>query len=161
MDNHIQIDGWSRNIRFSACHVLLHHEKCSRLHGHSYAIHLKLKGSLGEDNFLIDFGRIKSVLKRYAGELDHKALVPTENDDIDIDKDDETGTVTMDMCGKRYQFPIGDVVFLPIPATTVEELSGYILKRLLAEVSFPPGATEISLGIDEGPGQGAWVTEVL
>lgn len=161
MENHIEIDGWSRNVRFSACHVLLHHDKCSRIHGHSYAIHLKLKGELGEDNFLIDFGKIKSVLKKYAAELDHKALVPTGNPDIELERDDDKRTVTMDMCGKKYQFPLSDVVFIPVPATTVEQISSYILRRLIDEMEFPPGIKEISLGVDEGPGQGAWVTETL
>ena len=161
MENHIEIDGWSRNIRFSACHVLLHHEKCSRLHGHSYAIHLKLKGELGDDNFLIDFGKVKSVLKRYAGELDHKTLIPTENPEIEVSRNDAEGFVELDMCGKIYRFPLSDTVFLPIPATTVEELSKYIMTRLISEIDFPKGVREISLGIDEGPGQGAWVTETI
>jgi 6-pyruvoyltetrahydropterin/6-carboxytetrahydropterin synthase len=120
-----------------------------------------MKGYLGEDNFLIDFGKIKSILKRYAAELDHKAIIPTENSEIVVQRNDDEGTVTMVMGSRKYQFPLSDVVFVPIPATTVEHLSNYILTRLIDEMDFPPGIKELSLGIDEGPGQGAWVTKKL
>ena len=158
MEQKIEIDGWSRNIRFSACHVLLHHDKCSRIHGHSYAIHLRILGVQDKNNLLYDFGIVKTAIKKYAKELDHRALIPTKNSDIHFHRDEESQSVTLDMCGKVYVFPMSDVAFVPVASTTVEELSRYILERLVKEIDFPEGVREISLGIDEGPGQGAWAT---
>jgi 6-pyruvoyltetrahydropterin/6-carboxytetrahydropterin synthase len=161
MEQKLEIDGWGRNIRFSACHVLLHHDKCSRIHGHSYAIHVRITGVQDENNLLYDFGIVKSTLKKYARELDHRALIPTENGDIRYNVDEKKGVVTLDMSGKIYVFPITDVAFIPVSSTTVEELSRYILERLVNEIDFPRGITAISLGIDEGPGQGAWASVEL
>ena len=44
----IIIDGWDAGIKFSACHFIPGHDKCSRLHGHIYAIHAKIFGNQNE-----------------------------------------------------------------------------------------------------------------
>jgi 6-pyruvoyltetrahydropterin/6-carboxytetrahydropterin synthase len=156
MEHRLELDGWKSAIRFSACHMLLRHDKCSRLHGHSYCIHLKVHGTIDENNMVVDFGKIKSRLRDFAKDLDHMTLVPTRNDDIKILDNKEDGTVNVDMCGKRYTFPVEDVKFLPIPTTTVEEMSKYLLEKLLEEFDFPSTITGVELGMDEGMGQGAW-----
>lgn len=158
MEHRLELDGWKSAIRFSACHMLLRHDKCSRLHGHSYCIHLKVHGTIDENNMVVDFGRIKDCLRNFAKDLDHMTLVPTKNDDIKIIEDEREAAVMVDMCGKRYTFPLGDVKFLPIPTTTVEEMSKYLLGRLLDEFDFPSTITRVELGMDEGMGQGAWAS---
>jgi 6-pyruvoyltetrahydropterin/6-carboxytetrahydropterin synthase len=158
MEHHLQIDGWRSNIRFSACHMLLRHDKCSRLHGHSYAIHLKVSGDLDENHMLADFGKVKSLLRKFASELDHKIIIPTMNPDIVLKEDLDTESITVDMLGKIYMFPLCDIIKVPIPTTTVEELSKYILKQFIEEADIPNGVKEVSIGIDEGWGQGAWST---
>jgi 6-pyruvoyltetrahydropterin/6-carboxytetrahydropterin synthase len=110
---------------------------------------------------LADFGKMKKVLRLYADELDHRTLVPTENPDIKIQEDRKNDRVTVDMLGKEYVFPGCDVIFLPLPTTTVEELSKYILRRFFDEAVIPETVTGISIGIDEGWGQGAWSSKVI
>ena len=161
MKTHIEIDGWSSSIRFSACHMLLRHNKCSRLHGHTYSIHLRLYGEVDKNHILVDFGIVKRTLRKYAEELDHKTLIATENRDIRISEKGENGCVQVDMLGKLYSFPREDVLFLPVRASTVEELSRYLLERLVSDIQFPRGIQKVSLGIDEGRGQGAWSTITL
>ena len=158
MEHHLQIDGWKGSVRFSACHMLLRHDKCSRLHGHSYAIHLKVSGELDEHHMLADFGRMKDLLRNLAKELDHRIIIPTKNPDITIEEDKEAENLTVNMLGKIYMFPECDIVRLPIPTTTVEELSKYILTRFIEEADLPDGVDQISIGVDEGWGQGAWST---
>lgn len=158
MEHTLEIDGWRTNLRFSACHMLVRHRKCSRIHGHSYAIHLKLRGETDENHYLFDFGVAKKKLREFARELDHRVMVPTDSPDIRTENDKENGQVVVDMAGKRYVFPEEDVVLIPTKASTVEELSGYLLDRLRSELVLPSGVKRISLGIDEGPGQGAWST---
>ena len=159
MERRLELDGWNSGIKFSACHMLLRHDKCSRLHGHSYCIHLRIFGSMNKDNMLMDFGSIKKVLRNFANDLDHMILIPTGNKEISINTNDIEGTVSVDMAGKRYMFPSSDVKYLPIPTTTVEELSKYILLRLIDEFDFQDNITRIELGIDEGLGQGAWASK--
>ncbi len=161
MKHHLLIDGWRSNIRFSACHMLLRHDKCSRLHGHSYAIHLKIEGDLDENHMLADFGNIKKVLRKLADELDHRTLIPTMNPDIIVETDDQNQIVTVDMLGKRYSFPICDIIKIPVYTTTVEELSKYFLERVISEAELPRSVTSTSIGVDEGWGQGAWSTETV
>lgn len=158
MEHHLQIDGWKGGIRFSACHMLLRHEKCSRLHGHSYAIHLKVFGELDENHMLADFGNMKDILRNLAKELDHRIIIPTMNPDIKIDENKNSETLTVNMLEKIYTFPVGDTIRLPIPTTTVEELSKYVLTRFIAETELPGGVNQVSIGVDEGWGQGAWST---
>jgi len=159
MEHHLQIDGWRSNIRFSSCHMLLRHDKCSRLHGHSYAIHLKVEGELDDNHMLADFGEMKRVLRGFAEELDHRTLIPTENNDITVHEDG--GNIKVDMLGKVYSFPSCDVIMVPIPTTTVEELSKYLLGRFISEADIPFGVRTVSIGVDEGWGQGAWSTEEI
>ncbi len=154
------IDGWKSNMRFSACHVLLRHDKCSRIHGHSYAVHMDIRGSLDENHMLADFGKLKRTIRTLIEKLDHKALVPTENPDILL-KESGPDNIRLDMNGKVYSFPRSDVVTLPIPTTTVEELSKYFLKRFLEEIDIPKGVKRVSIGVDEGSGQGAWSTQEI
>jgi 6-pyruvoyltetrahydropterin/6-carboxytetrahydropterin synthase len=158
MEHHLQIDGWKGSVRFSACHILLRHDKCSRLHGHSYAIHLKVFGELDENHMLADFGRMKKLIRSYAEELDHRIIIPTTNPDIIIEEEEGGSSIKVNMLGKIYVLPKFDVVKLPIPATTVEELSKYVLTRFIEEADLPKGVEKVSIGMDEGWGQGAWST---
>ncbi|MBN1389917.1 MAG: 6-pyruvoyl tetrahydropterin synthase family protein [Candidatus Thermoplasmatota archaeon] len=161
MHHQLQIDGWRSNIRFSSCHMLLRHDKCSRLHGHSYAIHLKVTGELDENHMLADFGDMKKALRSIADGLDHRIILPTRNPEILILENEAEGSVTVDMQGKRYVFPVCDIVKVPITTTTVEELSNHLLGRFLETAKIPQGVLEVSLGVDEGQGQGAWSTRMV
>ena len=49
----LEIDGGHSGIRFSACHFIPHHDKCSRLHGHSYILRLRLEGDIGENGSVV------------------------------------------------------------------------------------------------------------
>lgn len=158
MESRLEIDGWRTNLRFSSCHMLLEHSKCSRIHGHSYAIHLKVIGDIDENSLLVDFGHIKGKLRDFARELDHKVMIPTMSRSIQIKDDPDSLNIEVDMSGKSYSFPRMDVAFIPTRASTVEETSAYLLDRLVNEVDLPAGVREISLGVDEGPGQGAWAS---
>jgi 6-pyruvoyltetrahydropterin/6-carboxytetrahydropterin synthase len=161
MEHRLELDGWKTGIRFSSCHMLLRHDKCSRLHGHSYCIHLRIHGDINEDNMLLDFGKIKKYLRGIADEFDHMTLIPTENNDIRIKEVVEEDLISVDMNGKRYAFPNCDVKYLPIPTTTVEEMSKYLLCKLIDDFDFPSNIKKIELGVDEGVGQGAWASEII
>ena len=82
----LTIDGWSAGIRFSSCHMIPHHHKCSRLHGHTYVLHLKIEGFPDESGFLMDFSVIKKALKDIAGELDHRVILPANNPYVQVRK---------------------------------------------------------------------------
>ena len=155
----LEIDGGYSGIRFSACHFIPRHEKCSRLHGHSYIVRLRLEGNIGEEGMIMDFVVLKKKLKEMIDELDHKTLLPTASPDVSLKvSDSEVEAIS---CGKRYVFPRMDVTLLDIPTTTAEEMSKMMVKRMVSEITFPQNVKSISIGLDEERGQTAWYTEVL
>lgn len=155
----LEIDGGYSGIRFSACHFIPRHEKCSRLHGHSYIVRLRLEGDIGEDGMIMDFVVLKKKLKQMIDELDHKTLIPTRSEDVSVEVSEEE--VKVMSCGKRYIFPMVDVTLLDIPTTTAEEMSKAMTQRMVREIEFPSNVRSVSIGLDEERGQTAWYTEVL
>ncbi len=61
---------------FAAAHFLTrYHGKCERLHGHNYKVFVTASGAvLDEGGMLLDFGRMKSVLRDVLVEVDHTSL---------------------------------------------------------------------------------------
>lgn len=155
----LTIDGWRAGIRFSSCHIIPHHRKCSRLHGHTYIIHLKIEGYADESGFLMDFSIIKNALRTLAETLDHRVLLPGKNDHINVSQ--THGNVHVNYLEKKYMFPSEDVLILDIETLTAEILSEYIATEFIRIAQIPENIISISAGIDEGPGQGAWSTVIL
>ncbi len=155
----LEIDGGYSGIRFSACHFIPRHEKCSRLHGHSYIVRLRLEGDIGEEGMIMDFVVLKKKLREIIDELDHKTLLPTASKDVKLSIDNES--VEAVSCGKRYVFPRMDVTLLDIPTTTAEEMSKMMALRMVAETRIPSNVRSLSIGLDEERGQTAWYTVVL
>lgn len=152
----IEIDGWKAHIKFSAAHVIAGHPKCGRLHGHTYAVHAVLHGDAGPDEMVFDFGIVKRALRTLAGQLDHKLIAPARSVTAA-----GKGALVVKVGGKTYVIPTSDVAAIDIDASSAERLAQYFAARLAATVTFPPSVHEIEVGVDEGPGQGAWVRRRL
>ncbi len=159
MDSYIAIDGWRSNIRFSSAHIIPEYEKCGRLHGHTYAVHVKISGKPDKKGIIMDFSLLKEALREIVGELDHRILIPEKNNVVKIYK--EKNNVKVTTLGKNYAFPLNDCVFLPINSTSAENLAEYILNRILKNISFPKHVTCVEIGVDEGYGQGARISKVF
>ena len=155
----LEIDGGYGGIRFSACHFIPRHEKCQRLHGHSYIVRLRLEGDIGEEGMIMDFVVLKKALKAMIEEMDHKTLLPTLSEDVKLNVDEVSVEVTT--CGKRYVFPRQDVELLDVTNTTAENMSKMMTLRLIDEIDFPANVRSVSVGLDEERGQTAWYTEEL
>jgi 6-pyruvoyltetrahydropterin/6-carboxytetrahydropterin synthase len=60
---------------FDAAHSLPGYEgKCANLHGHTYRVEMVIEGPVGEDGFVMDFYRLKKILKAALQDLDHRCL---------------------------------------------------------------------------------------
>ena len=150
----LEIDGGHSGIRFSACHFIPRHEKCSRLHGHSYILRLRLEGDIGEDGMVMDFVVLKKKLKEFVELLDHRTILPGRSEDVKLTIDGDS--VEAVSCGKRYVFPLMDVVILDIPNTTAEEMTRFMVQDMVDKVQFPPNVRKVAVGMDEERGQTAW-----
>lgn len=159
MNSYIRINGWNAKIQFSSAHVIPEYEKCGRLHGHTYAIHAKIYGKLDEKGIIMDFSFLKEKLKDISKKLDHKVLIPERSSIVKIIKKD--GFIKLKFFGKKYVFPIGDCVLLPICSTSAESLSSYILDQLVEMISTQKQVEKIEIGVDEGFGQGAWISKIF
>jgi len=159
MSMYIEIDGWKSNIRFSSAHIIPEYEKCGRLHGHTYAVHIKISGEPDNKGIIIDFSILKNKLKKIVAELDHKILIPEKSKAIKIEK--EKKSVKIESLRNEYLFPLNDCIFLPIGSTSAENLSSYILNTLLKDLSLPENIDGIELGVDEGYGQGARISKIF
>ena len=159
MNSYVYIDGWKSNICFSSAHILPDYKKCGRLHGHTYAVHVKVTGDPDEKGIIIDFSLLKDVLRQIVKELDHKILIPENNSVGNIIKYDDNVKITS--FGKKYIFPIENCSLLPINSTSAENIACYIMDRLLEKFPVSNRIEEIEIGVDEGFGQGAKVTKKL
>lgn len=155
----LEIDGEYSGIRFSACHFIPMHDKCSRLHGHSYVVRLRLDGEIGDDGMLMDFVVLKKEMRAIASSMDHRTLLPAESEEVKISETDDS--VEVIACGKRYVFPSEDVIMLDIPHTTAEEMAKMMVKQMIESVDFPDNIKSVSIGLDEERGQTAWYKEEL
>ncbi len=151
---YLSIDGWKSNFTFSACHMIPVHKKCSRLHGHTYALHARIHGKQDKSGMIVDFAVVKDAMRKIVDELDHRVLLPKKG----VVK--EKNEVTIIEGGKRYVFPETDVVLIDVPSLTAENLAKYVLEKICKEIK-NENISEIEIGISEGWGQDAWVSKRL
>lgn len=156
----IRVDGWRSGIRFDAAHVIPHHPKCGRLHGHTYALHAEVHGDLDPTTgFVMDFGEVKDALRDIADRLDHHILIQGKSPHFQVKK--HRDQVAFDIGLKHYTLPDEDCLVLPIEATSAEALAEYVADEMMASVRFPPTARRLDVGFDESYGKGAWATRTL
>jgi len=159
MNQYITIDGWRSNIRFSCAHIIHEYEKCGRLHGHTYAINVKISGKKDEKGIIIDFSLLKNIIRKIADKLDHHVLIPEKSRLAKITK--KNNKVKIKALEKEFVFPLEDCIFLPIESTSAENLAEYILDEVLRKIKLPNTINNIELGVDEGYGQGAKISKNL
>lgn len=148
----LEIDGWRLRLTFSAAHVMIGHERCGRLHGHDYAISVRLDGEPGKDGVIMDFGDLKDLVRGIAKELDHKFLVAKKHENVRIRGE----RVTIESCGSTYQMPVRDCAVLDVEQTSAEELSRWVSKRLKSKLSDFDNLTNLQVKVEEGMGQSVW-----
>lgn len=151
----IEIDGWMAKLRFSACHFIPNHPKCGCLHGHTYAVSVRLEGEqIGE--FIIDFELVKNMVNGICDRLDHKVLIAEKDPRLRIVKKDGVSIEIIES-KKRYVLPFEDIMFLPTKSVSAEDLCKYFTTEMAKGLK-SSGANNIKklhVRVDEGIGQGA------
>ncbi|HEY9204383.1 MAG TPA: 6-pyruvoyl tetrahydropterin synthase family protein [Candidatus Methanoperedens sp.] len=151
----IEIDGWMAKLRFSACHFIPNHPKCGCLHGHTYAISVRIEGEqVGE--FIIDFERVKNIVNNICDKLDHRVLIAEKDPRLLIEKNDAI-SIDITESKKRYVLPSEDVVFLPTRSVSAEDLCKYFTNEIAKALKSNgvDNIKKIYVRVDEGIGQGA------
>lgn len=145
LDGHEQFELDIRRVDFffRALHFLHGFGKCDRLHGHDYRFEVRVSGEQEEQDVVVDFQDLKSVLLQIKEQFEYKILVARHSPHQHIKQDLGNHQVVVHLPEKTYHFPTSQVLFLPIRATTVEELT-QLLYTLVKE-RFPSLLVRVSL----------------
>lgn len=139
---------------FSAAHFITFSGNiCERLHGHNYRVAAEVAGPLDENHYVVDFIAVRDALQKIVTELDHYMLLPTQHPLICVRADEKSVEVTFE--DRRWVFPRGDCVLLPVPNTTAEKLAEYLGRRLLDDLQARIGSrpSDVCVEVDECNGQ--------
>jgi 6-pyruvoyl tetrahydropterin synthase/QueD family protein len=145
-------------LRFSAAHFITFMGKCERLHGHNYALSVELTGELTEDGYVFDFVELKNILRGICDSLDHRFLIPMENEHLRVQESEKEWEVRFGE--RRYVFPAQDVLPLPVDNITAERLAEYVCDQVVEKLGEQEvtNLSAITVGIEEASGQTAYHT---
>lgn len=154
----IEID--KEYLKFSAAHFLIFPDgSAERLHGHNYRVYLAVEGALTRHGLVLDFKRVKPIVRELVDSLDEHWLVPGRHEVLRHHRR-EDGVVEVRYRERYYAAPAEDVIILPINNTSAENLAtwvgGELRDRLQAR--FPEADLRaILVAVEETPGQrGVW-----
>lgn len=143
-------------LRFAAAHFTTFGGECEPLHGHNYDVFVEIAGGLTEDSWVVDFSEAKKLVEAICEELDHRFLLPTDSQALEIAH--VGGEYTITFANKRYVMPDNDVAALDIDNSTAERLAQWFAGRILAALKDrgADNVTSIRVGVEEMPGQAGW-----
>ncbi|MCE5213451.1 MAG: 6-carboxytetrahydropterin synthase [Methanobacterium sp.] len=156
----IVINGIHANLRFSSAHMIPCHQFCGGIHGHSYHVDVQVDGDrCGEFGFVVDFKKVKDLMRDLCSDLDHKVLIPLESDDIKFNDLDDS--VDFSIGVKKYTLPREDCCLLSLKSTCAEELAEYFARKLYNSLKEEENESEMKIAsvqvcVNEGIGQGAY-----
>jgi 6-pyruvoyltetrahydropterin/6-carboxytetrahydropterin synthase len=150
----IQVD--KEYLKFSAAHFLIFPDgSAERLHGHNYRVFVDVEGRLSRFGLVIDFHRIKPIVRELCDELDEHWLVPGEHEEL-RHRELPGGRIEVRYRDSVYAAPREDVLVLPINNTSAENLAAFVGRELRKrmEERFPDvEVARLCVAVEETPGQ--------
>lgn len=145
-------------LRFAAAHMATFAGDCEPLHGHNYDAFVEVEGDLTEDSWVWDFGDLKRATKAIIDKLDHKFVL--QRDSLLLDIEEQEGAWVVSFGGRRYVFPVTDVIALPLDNSTAERIAEWVAGELLVYLRHAGAKSlqRLTIGIEEMPGQTGWYT---
>ncbi|MEM2143306.1 MAG: 6-carboxytetrahydropterin synthase [Candidatus Thorarchaeota archaeon] len=138
---------------FSSAHFVVSNTEVEPLHGHNYIVSVRVRGDLNSEGMVEDFRLVKRVVGEVCRGLDHRVLLPTRSELIQLDVGNDS--VIVRVAGKQYVFPREDCVLLPVTATTVECLAEYIAGQIVLR---PELSLEVCVSENDGS-RGCFLTQ--
>eukprot|EP00922_Rhytidocystis_sp_ex-Travisia-forbesii_P007093 GHVS01010359.1.p1 GENE.GHVS01010359.1~~GHVS01010359.1.p1 ORF type:complete len:929 (-),score=286.60 GHVS01010359.1:196-2982(-) len=154
----------SPELKFNCAHFVAFKGFRERLHGHNYTVAMKLGGAIGQDGYVMDFGDIKTTVKRVCQSLNEYFIVPMRSDVLDITVEGDNISIRAED-GATFVFPKSDCMCLPIVHSTAEELSVFLWNRFV-EILTPQfleqrGVEWLEVSVSELPTQSAFYRRQL
>ncbi|WP_429012354.1 6-pyruvoyl trahydropterin synthase family protein [Aeromonas veronii] len=126
--------------------------------GESWLVDIEMSGELNEMSMLLDFGRVKKLMKSIIDEeVDHKLLVPTECPLIHVETlDGNESTVDLLRPGRSIHLrcPSQGFAFIPAPQVDKESVTRYLLAVLAKRL--PGNIKDLSLTLRQEAITGAF-----
>ncbi|WP_068977159.1 6-carboxytetrahydropterin synthase [Aeromonas sp. EERV15] len=126
--------------------------------GESWLVDIEMSGELNEMSMLLDFGRVKKLIKSIIDEeVDHKLLVPTECPLIHIETlDDDESTVDLLRPERSIHLrcPTQGFAFIEAPQVDKESVTRYLLAVLAKRL--PDNIKDLSLTLRQEAITGAF-----
>ena len=143
------------HLVFSAAHfITFNGNVCERLHGHNWRVAAEVVGPLDENRYVFDFIALRDRLQEIVNRLDHRMLLALKHPMIRVTEGAEEVEVRFE--NRRWVFPSGDCILLPIQNTTAEELAAWIAGELKAAVFDQKQHRLTSLQIEVEENFGQW-----
>ncbi len=143
-------------LNFSIAHFLIFPDGSQeRLHGHNYRIRAEIHCALSEFGLVIDFNKIKPILRQICDEMDQHFVIPGEHRVLTYNERPD-GVMEVKYLESYYAAPVGDCIVLPLNNISVENLSCWLANELLnriAEQLPDVKVLELTLSTEESPGQ--------
>jgi 6-pyruvoyl-tetrahydropterin synthase len=150
--------GGDGTFAFCAAHAGLHDGEFEPLHGHTFAVTLRLHGDPDEAGMVCDFAAAKNALTAAIAPLKRRTLMPAVPPGGRCYRE---GSQVVVECGtKLYSLPADDVVLLSVANTTTEQIAAWLLGQVLPALD-TPGLRRAELVLSEAADTSAAVTAVL
>jgi 6-pyruvoyltetrahydropterin/6-carboxytetrahydropterin synthase len=150
------IDIHKENFKFSAAHFLIFPDgSAERLHGHNYRVFVEVDAALSRHGLVIDFKRVKPLVRQMVDELDEHWLVPGLHEVLRVASLPD-GRVEVRYGDRRYAVPASDVLVLPINNVSAENLATHLgreLRRRLEAAFDDVVVRTLRLAVEETSGQ--------
>lgn len=157
MKTEYSIKVYKQYFNFAASHFLIFKDGSREpLHGHNYRVMVKGEAFELESDMVFDFLDIKPIVREVCDSLDHKLLLPEQNDLLKIKLREANYEITPPD-GSFFSIPKQDVLLLPLSNTSAERLAIHLageIHRLIRErynFNFP----KLEIEVEETPGQSA------
>lgn len=139
------------DFKFSVAHfTLFSATEAEPLHGHNYRLRVEVAGEeLDERGLLAASDAVKRRVRELCAELDDRVLLPERSPLLAIDQAD--GAIDVRFAERRYRFPAGEVVLLPLVNVTMELLARMLWRKLADDLAAP--LSTLSVEVEETEGQ--------
>lgn len=157
MQSDFSISVYKEYFNFAAAHFMIFKDGSREpLHGHNYRVSLRGKADSLDDDMVFDFLNIKPIVREVCDSLDHRLLIPGENNNLTYkvtDKNIELHTPD----GHFFSVPADDVKVLPVLNTSVERIAVYLAGEIDAKIKerFNYVFKELEIEVEETKGQSA------
>lgn len=157
MQEEYSIKVYKQYFNFAAAHFMIFKDGTREpLHGHNYRVSLRGKARSLDDDMVFDFLNIKPIVREVCDSLDHRLLIPGENEQLTYEIIDQNINI-QSPDGHKFSIPADDVKIIPVLNTSVERIAVYLANEISDKVNerFNFSFSELEIEVEETVGQSA------